>query len=171
MPEIILPCGRKLTIDEGDIPSLEGRHWFSEKRGRTFYARGRFPGQSGGGVYLHNLLMGGRCDHKNGDGLDNTRVNLRKCTQAQNGLNRRPKTGKRFKGVFFDKRRGTFYAQVAFQRKTHSSPRFETAEEAALWHDAKADELHGEFAHLNFPETVLRMLDRKDARQGELFAA
>ncbi|WP_192258626.1 hypothetical protein [Mesorhizobium caraganae] len=167
MTEISLPCGRVLLIDDADAHLLEGRNWHSEKRGRTHYARGRLRGENKCGIYLHTFLTGGRTDHRNGDGLDNTRGNLRRCTQAQNGLNRRPKQGKKFKGVFFDKRRGHFYAQVVLNRKAHSSPRFDNQEDAARWHDAKARELHGEFAHLNFPAV---MLDRKDARQTEMFA-
>ncbi|MDG4905984.1 hypothetical protein P9228_05920 [Mesorhizobium sp. WSM4898] len=151
MTALQLPCGRITTVDDADVHLLEGLNWYAEERGRTFYVRGRQPGARKGGVYLHNLIMGGRADHRDADGLNNSRSNLRPCTQAQNGLNRRPKNGKRFKGVFFDKRRGTFYAQVALAGKVYSSPGFNVEEDAARWHDAKALSLHGEFAHLNFP--------------------
>jgi hypothetical protein len=84
-----------------------------------------------------------------GDGLNNTRKNLRACTQAQNGLNRAPKSGKRFKGVYARGRK--FYAQCARDGKVHSRFGFSTEEEAARAYDEMAVALHGAFAHLNFP--------------------
>lgn len=167
MRTFMLPCGRTFEIDDLDAPKLEGRHWFSEKRGRTFYVRGRVSGDRSNGVYLHNFLLGGRSDHKDGNGLNNKRENIRRCTQHQNCFNKAPKIGKRYKGVFYDKRRDHYYAQVVLNRKAYTSPKFARAEDAAHWHDAKATELHGEFAWLNFPPTE----PCEDARQGELFAA
>lgn len=144
-----LPCGRSFFVDEKDVALLEGRHWFSESRGRTIYVRGRKAGQQGGGIYLHNLIIGGMADHRDGNGLDNRRSNLRPCTQAQNTLNRGPKRGKRFKGVYPTGRK--FYAQATLGGKTRSMHGFLTAEEAAKAYDSMAMEMHGEFARLNFP--------------------
>ena len=164
-----LPCGRVTFLDDEDAHVLEGKNWHSDRRGRTYYVRGRVQGQTSGGVYLHNLLIGGRADHKDGDGLNNRRSNIRPCTQGQNGLNRAAKMGKKFKGVY--SRGAKFYAQIYINGRSHTSHGHETAESAAHAYDRLAMELHGEFARLNFPnqgETVLRMLDHKDARQHEL---
>lgn len=166
-----LPCGRIAILDECDAHILEGMNWYSDKRGHTYYVRGRQPGQNRGGKYLHSLLVGGRADHRDGNGLNNSRQNLRTCSQRENGFNRAPKQGKKYKGVY---RRGVkFWAQIYVDRKSYTSHGHITAESAALAYDGMAVELHGDFARLNFPkhqgETVLRMLDRKDARQAELF--
>ena len=168
MTDIVLPCGRVTQIDDGDIQLLDGFRLHAEKRGRTFYVRARKQGQRGGGKYLHNIIMGGRADHRDSDGLNNKRSNLRCCTQAQNGLNRSPKEGKRFKGVYFDKRRGSYYAQVSFNRSTRTVSGLASEEDAARAHDKMAREMHGEWARLNFPEPAFRWLDRIDGRQGEL---
>lgn len=150
MTRIELPCGRFFSIDEGDIPLLNGRHWVTEVRGRTVYVRGRKPGQQGGGVYLHSLIVGGMADHRDGNGLDNRRSNLRPCTQPQNNLNRGPKRGKRFKGVY--RQRSSFYAQIYINRRSHYSGGHTSEEEAARAYDRMAIALHGEFARLNFPK-------------------
>lgn len=173
MNEVELPCGRSFFIDAADLTFLEGFRAHSEARGRTRYVRLRRMGQRAGGVYLHNLIMGGRADHRDGDGLNNTRSNLRLCTQAQNGLNRAPKAGKRFKGVY-QHRSGRFYAQIARHGVVTSSQPYETEDEAARAYDDMAMRLHGEWAWLNFPEDqrkepAFRWLDRTDNRQAELF--
>lgn len=150
-----LPSGEQVVIDSADLPLIEGRRWYRARRGVCTYAEGRLPdGINSGGVMLHRLISGTLVDHKNGNGLDNRRSNLRAATQQQNGLNRAPKRGKKFKGVYVDRRSGAFYAQIAIFRQVHTSPRFRTEEEAARWYDAKATELHGEFARLNFPSEV-----------------
>lgn len=60
-------------------------------------------------------------------------------------------TGKSgYRGV---RRHGRRYvARITWERKTHNLGTFPTAEEAARAYDAKARELHGTYALLNFPE-------------------
>jgi hypothetical protein len=171
MAEFQLPCGRIVLLDDADLPLLEGRLWYSARRAHVWYADGRIPGERSTGILMHNLITGWpRVDHCDRDGLNNQRSNLRPCTQQQNRMNTVPKEGKRFKGVF--PARGKFYAMIGVNGKYSRSRGHETAESAARAYDSMARQLHGAFAWVNFPEgeTVLRMLDRKDARQSELFA-
>lgn len=154
MTIVILPCGRELLIDAADLPVLEGWNWYADKRAHTLYVRGRRPGATTSAVYLHNLIMGGRTDHINANGLDNRRVNLRRCTQAQNGLNKRPKAGKKFKGVC--RCREKFYAEIYINRTRFASRMHETEEDAARAYDALAVKHHGEWAWLNFPDEAKR---------------
>ena len=158
---IKLPCGRNTEIDAEDAHLVEGMRLFSEKRGETFYVRVRRPKQRGGGKYLHNLITGGMIDHRDGDGLNNKRLNLRRCTQQQNNLNSRPKKGKKYKGVYRARRK--FYVQITSAGKTKSLFGFETEEEAARAYDKLARELHGRWAWLNFPDS-----NRIDPRQEAL---
>lgn len=149
--KIKLPSGHVALVDDGDTHLLEGRNWHADPRSNTVYVRGRAPGQQGGGVYLHTFLMGGPTDHIDGDGLNCRRSNLRLATQQQNSLNRRPRQGKRFKGVFLDKRSGNYYAQIKINGDVYSRSGFHSEEDAARAHDALAAKHHGEFAFLNFP--------------------
>lgn len=151
--EISLPCGRITLIDDEDAGALSGRRWYSDVRKTTVYVRGRTPGQSKGGVYLHQIITDSeKTDHKNGNGLDNRRSNLRACTQAQNCLNVGKKRAyKRFKGVYFDSRRNKWWAQLYIGRCAFFGGYHDTEELAAKAYDALAIKHHGEFALLNYP--------------------
>ena len=165
MIKVALPCGRFALIDDDALPLLNGRNWYSCRRDQTYYVVGRLPGERRTGVLLHNLIMGCRgIDHKDRDGLNNQRSNLRPCTQQKNRMNTTPKVGKLFKGVY--PARGKWYASIGVGRIYTYSRGHLTAESAARAYDEMAIRLHGEFARLNFP-----MLDRSDARQGELLGA
>jgi len=104
-------------------------------------------------------------DHINGNGLDNRRENLRLVSNSQNSMNsRKPKAregssyGKlsKYKGVsrYRDKngKLGGYYAHIRHNGKLTYIRGCESEEEAAKVYDAKAIELHGEYACLNFPE-------------------
>ncbi len=146
---VLLPSGHAMQIDDADCALFEGLVLHADVRSHTVYVRGRAAGQSRGGHYVHNIIMAGRADHRNGDGLDNRRVNLRRCSQAQNGLNKAAKHGKKFKGVYPS--RGKFYAELYFQRVRYASHGHLTEEAAARAYDALARQHHGEFARVNFP--------------------
>ena len=94
-------------------------------------------------------------DHKNGDGLDNRRCNIRICTSRENSQNRKKdRTGKqRFKGVHFLTEKNfthPYLAHIGFNGKTIKIGTFKTDKEAAKAYDKKAIELFGEFARTNF---------------------
>jgi hypothetical protein len=56
-----------------------------------------------------------------------------------------------YRGVSWDKTNGRWEAKIGYQNKTYHLGRFDSAIEAARAYDAAAKELHGQFAHLNFP--------------------
>ena len=104
---------------------------------------------------LHRLLMdppaGMVVDHKNGNPLDNRRVNLRLCTPDENSYNKpgKPKAVSRFKGVSYRAARRHWIATIQKDGKAHylGSSRFE--DEAARIYNEAAKRLFGEFAWLN----------------------
>ena len=77
-----------------DYDRLAQHKWCAVKGRDTFYAQ---RGSNGRVVSMHREIMrapkGVVCDHKNHNGLDNRKSNLRLCTSAQNQYNKRAKKG------------------------------------------------------------------------------
>ncbi|MGB7582952.1 MAG: AP2 domain-containing protein [Sedimentisphaerales bacterium] len=108
-------------------------------------------------VSLHREIMnppkGLVVDHRNGDGLDNRRANLRLATHSQNMINRpktKSKTTSKFVGVNFDKSRNKWAAKIHYENKKIWLGRFDSEIDAAKAYDEAAIKYHGEFARLNF---------------------
>jgi hypothetical protein len=92
-------------------------------------------------------------DHKDRNGLNNCRSNLRPANDSQNGANverRKSKTG--YRGVYYKPESGHYQVRMSRGAKVRiSGGVFADPVEAARAYDALARELHGEFAILNFP--------------------
>ena len=140
-----------LLVDPQDEHFLAAYTWTVTRRKHTSYATTR-PG-----IYLHQLIMnappGMEVDHRNGNGLDNRRANLRLATKAQQQGNSPPHGGvSRFKGVAWDKRRSKWWAQLRARGERQWLGYFTDEADAARAYDAAAREAFGEFARLNYPE-------------------
>jgi hypothetical protein len=107
-------------------------------------------------VRMHRWILGLTnptqiVDHKNGDGLDNRRANLRLCTTQTNAMNQRAgrknKTS-RYKGVSKHKD-GGWSALICHNYKSQYLGYFKSEIDAARAYDRKALELFGEFARIN----------------------
>ena len=107
-------------------------------------------GTGGSKIRIHTLLVGKkRIDHKNRNGLDNRRSNLRECTQQQNifnaGISSKNTSG--FKGVSGVGKK--WNARIKKSGINYGLGNFDKKEDAALAYNVKAKELFGEFAYLN----------------------
>ena len=105
---------------------------------------------------MHRIILmappGAQVDHKNGDGLDNRRDNIRSASSAQNQMNK-PKNRRSkspYKGITFDKSTGQWQAQIKAEGQTRYLGQFPDAILAAKAYDAAATKYFGEFAFLNF---------------------
>jgi hypothetical protein len=93
-------------------------------------------------------------DHKDGNGLNNQRSNLRLATHAQNSSNRRGHSKYGFKGVSENHRgiASPYKAAIRIGGSLIHLGCFKTTEEAARAYDAAARKAHGSYAFLNFPD-------------------
>lgn len=109
-------------------------------------------------IRMHRLIMGItdpriQVDHRDNDGLNNRRYNLRVASVHQNSMNTRPRKGtSKFKGVCFQKNK--WRATIMHNYKSIGLGSFDSEFEAALAYDKKAKELFGEFARLNNPASI-----------------
>lgn len=154
MREILLTQGQKALVDDADYERLSKFNWCVFRRKGTFYAmRGLWLGEGKQRTLLmHRAILGLRSnqkvDHVDGNGLNNTRSNLRVATTSENGMNRgKQKNNKSgFKGVCFFARTNKWVAYIRVNRKSRNLGYFFTPEEAHAAYCAAASELHGEFA-------------------------
>lgn len=157
---IPLTQGKVAVIDFEDFEKVRGLKWCAVNQHGCWYAMRHGPTIRGKRVtiYLHRMIFSESAnktvDHKDGDGLNNRRENLRIATQRQNTQNRhRKKTdaSSKYKGVYWHTRDLVWGAQIETSEKNLYLGSFNSEEEAARAYDTKARELFGEFAAPNFP--------------------
>ena len=165
MKQIPLSQGYFALVDDEDYPLVSQHKWTYDKGyavRKITLARRRYRS-----VYMHRILTnaapGEMVDHRDGNRANNTRANLRICTAQQNSKNRRStalqsttKKASRYKGVSrTHKTKDRWSALIIADGIRHHLGSFASEEEAARAYDAKAIELHGEFAQTNFPWSSL----------------
>jgi hypothetical protein len=146
---IHLTHGKVALVGAADRELMSVFPWRAVRIRHTWYAETYVEGAR---EYMHRLLMGvgpgQRVDHRDGDGLNNRRSNLRLVTSGLNQANRRVVLSKSgYKGV--TQRAGRWRAYITVGGKFQSLGAFATPEEAARAYDAAARELFGEFACTN----------------------
>ena len=145
---IRLTKGFVATVDGADFKPLSQHYWHAHVTKNTTYARSRINGRL---VYMHRLLLsaprGKEVDHVNSDGLDNRRSNIRLCTKSQNNANRRSFKGtSRYKGVYFDKKRNRWVAEIQKDGRRRWLGMFEDESDAGEAYRNASLELFGEFS-------------------------
>lgn len=158
--EIPLTRGHIAVVDDADADLVTTLKWHFSPRKYTAYAGANMPGTGRPGrrmkyVFMHRFIMQPPpdmfVDHRDGDGLNNQRSNLRVCTCADNTRNRRVSFGtSRYKGVHFCKDVNKWRA--AIQADTLGF--FDSESLAAAAYDAEALKRYGPFAALNLTGDV-----------------
>ncbi len=110
MKQILLANNKGIAlVDDEDHELLSKSTWFVLK-GRTCYYATRHVGKKPHRTtqLMHRLIMnaqkGQRIDHRDNDGLNNQKSNLRSCTNSQNAMNQKKTRGtSKYKGVSWSK--------------------------------------------------------------------
>lgn len=156
--ELVLKYKEKscvVLLDDEDFEVVSKYKWSIQcNKSGIYYARGHIRGERGK-FYMHRIIT--NCprnrliDHINGNGLDNRKTNLRKCTKTENSFNTRGTRKYPYKGIerSFEK----WAASITYRGIRAWLGRYDTMEEAAKAYDVFAEKIHGEFFNPNFPES------------------
>ncbi len=153
---IPLTKGYEAIIDAADVPIVEALRWRAlvvrRKDGSIENVYASSNAKGGNTVYLHRFIAGEpeglHVDHRDGDGLNCRRDNLRPCTASQNNCNRRRgiRNTSGFKGASWNASVGKWLARITVRGKRHNLGHFDTPEEAHAAYVKGAAMHHGEFA-------------------------
>jgi len=162
MKEIQTVDGYIVQVDDDDYELLSLFEWMSMRGKKTKYAR---TGVSdlmhrvlASKKYKRLILAGEQVDHRDGNGLNNQKDNLRICTQALNNHNQTKMAGEytsQYKGVSYHSRDSKWIS--CFQNDFEiNKAYFNNEMDAALYYDKMVKELYskGEITSqmLNFPD-------------------
>lgn len=140
MPKEIKLTQEKVTIvDDEDYECLSQFTWYAWRDGNTFYAGRhiRLINSKQVRIMMHHIIIGKppighETDHKDGNGLNNRRSNLRHVTRRQNAQNlRNIKLTSQFPGVCGYKRYGKWVARIRINEKRKFLGYFEKELDAA----------------------------------------
>ena len=147
-----LTKGYEAVIDASDVPIVEKNNWHAMVSPRSVYAaKNSCRGGKRVMVIMHRLLIQApdklEVDHIDGDGLNNSRCNLRLATKAQNAHNSRTPINNTsgYKGVWWNKRDNVFLCRIGVNGKYKHLGSFRCATSAHLAYRKASAELHGAF--------------------------
>lgn len=156
MKKIDVGRGLFALVDDCDYLELSKYKWTAQRRKHTFYA---MRSEGGKPVLMHRQILDLKqrfefCDHIDGNGLNNQRDNLRRCTIQENNLNKSgyKNSQSQLKGI--SRKNGKRSGERWISRITWSGVllylgTFTTKEAAIKAYNDKAKELHGDFAKLH----------------------
>ena len=132
-------------VNERDWGWLSRHKWYYHKEGQSEYAQRRSGCHT---VRMHRVILeappGIEVDHRNHNGLDNRRRNLRLATKSQQRANSRSTS--RFKGVSWNRWAGEWQARIQVKGKQIHLGYFKRKQDAAHAYRATARQYFGEFA-------------------------
>lgn len=150
---IPLTRGYEAIIDREDLLVVGQHNWCAKDGRNTVYA---FRGEGGKGKQvfyrLHREVLGDIpqgfvVDHIDGNGLNNTKANLRIVSNEQNTRNttisKRNASG--YKGVSFYKAYGRWSAKICVKGEQEFLGYFDTPEEAYAAYCEASDKFHGKY--------------------------
>jgi len=167
--------GLRALVDAADAPKAAAYKWHAKrKKANPGYLYAQTTIRLGSGIQgrkttlaMHRHLVDAApgaiiIDHKNGDGLDNRRENLRATSFRGNATNVTASKNKKrggFKGVTWNQTSGKWQASICAGEVRSNGKRkqiylgvFIDPADAARAYDAEALKHFGEYAALNFPD-------------------
>ena len=153
MKLIPITQGYFVQVDDEDFERLSKVKWQASVRKYTVYAINTKTIERGKTttIMMHRAILGVTdpkvyVDHRDGDGLNNCRINIRRCTPAENvqnrAINKNSKSG--IKGVRWNKQRSKWTSQLCHNKKRYFIGHFDDKSEAEKAYKEKAMRLFGD---------------------------
>lgn len=148
---------KTVLVDQDDLELVSVYTWYlsispRKNHAHVFYAAASIRKPKRAKLFMHRVILSLtdpkiQVDHKNHDGLDNTRINLRICSAQQNQHNLRGYGSSGLKGVSWHKAAGRYVAQIMIGDKHKYLGLFDSAEDAHDAYVSAAKAAFGEFYH------------------------
>jgi len=160
--EIPVSRGLVALVDDEDYERVAALKWHADPvdyqhlERNDYYAKRTMNNDRK--LFLHRFILnitdGRRVDHRNGDGLDCRRSNLRIASKSQNSANAKKRIDSKqpFKGIRKSSS-GRWQSRIRINGQVINLGSFDTAEDAARAYDDAARKHFGPFARLNLPES------------------
>lgn len=134
MKKILLTQGKYAIVDDEDYDRLNQHTWYASKKRSTWYSMRDIWNSKEKKkirISMHREIMNvpvfdgnNYIDHKNHNGLDNRKENLRICTNSDNMLNMKKGNG----SIWYDRTRDKWAGQLCIRYKKYSIRRAPTKE-------------------------------------------
>lgn len=160
MKKLELTQNKVALVDDEDFEYLNQWKWSAHYgRGKWYAIRNQRINGEVNIIYLHRFIMKTPenlvVDHKDDDGLNCQRYNMRNCTQSQNMQNSSAKNKNNLKGVGRITGGTKYTAQIHLNGIKKHLGSFNTAVKAAKAYNTAATKYFGEFACLNEIKEVI----------------
>lgn len=163
MREVALTQGKVAFVDNEDYEKLVQYNWCAKKHRNTFYAirhiwiNGKRTTQG-----MHREILGltngdrAIIDHRDRNGINNQRYNLRDVSASINSFNRKKaiNNSSGYRGVSWNKPTKKWITSYTYNKKRKHIGLFNDPIKAALAYDSAVLAYRGKDAVLNFPERI-----------------
>lgn len=156
MTRIKLTQGKYALIDDEDFDKVSKFQWCTYRAyNDIYYVSSRT--EEGKTILMHRYILGlksgdgNNVDHKNSDGLDNRKSNLRIATTRENSRNRRKNINNisGYKGVSWNTARNSWVVHIKVGLKRVYLGKYNNTRLASEAYSEAAKKYYGEFARTN----------------------
>jgi hypothetical protein len=156
MKEIRLSQGKIALVDDEDFDYINQWKWYARKGRKTFYAARKEKGTNARTtIHMHQVVSkvsnNVQIDHRDTNGLNNQKYNLRVVNHRQNQYNtdkpRHNTSG--YKGISWDKFRNNYRVYLTVKGKFKNIGNTKSLQTATKMYNKAATQHYGEFAKLH----------------------